>query len=282
LKTSAAEIVNSVEKNTKARVLLFVDPCYGGCDIRDEEAKRANCDLLIHVGHRPFLKNHCMKVIYIDVESKFNKSKIAAGIDKILDILNKKKIRSIAVCSTVYEKNVADYIARELKNRGIKAINAGFVLGCNLLKLAKIGKKVDAVIYYGDDNFYAVGIAKLKKPLFVMRSNGSIEKIDTIIEKMERIRFANIAKAKDAERFAILLSSKRGQLNMRKALETKKLIEEHCKEAIIVISDFVKPEYLLGIDVDAYVLVACPRIMDDSKLFKKPLILPKDLKFILQ
>ncbi|MCD6434292.1 MAG: diphthamide synthesis protein, partial [Candidatus Diapherotrites archaeon] len=81
LKTSAAEIVNSVEKNTKARVLLFVDPCYGACDVRDEEAKRANCDLLIHVGHRPFLKNHCMKVIYVDVESKFNKSKIAAGID---------------------------------------------------------------------------------------------------------------------------------------------------------------------------------------------------------
>ena len=36
--------------------------------------------------------------------------------------------------------------------------------------------------------------------------------------------------------------------------------------------DFVKPEYLTGVKVDAFVNTACPRMQDDQSAFGKPLL----------
>jgi 2-(3-amino-3-carboxypropyl)histidine synthase len=61
----------------------------------------------------------------------------------------------------------------------------------------------------------------------------------------------------------------------------KKEIEEHDREAFIFVSDFVKPEYIIGVKVDALVSTACPRIaFDDSTYFKQPLLSPSELSMV--
>ena len=51
LKDKAVEIVNFIEKNTSAECLIWLETCYGACDI----PQLKNVDLLIQFGHSNFL-----------------------------------------------------------------------------------------------------------------------------------------------------------------------------------------------------------------------------------
>lgn len=51
LKTSALSIASEIEEKTSSKVIIFIDPCYGACDLREVEGM----DLLIHFGHTEFL-----------------------------------------------------------------------------------------------------------------------------------------------------------------------------------------------------------------------------------
>jgi len=88
--------------------------------------------------------------------------------------------------------------------------------------------------------------------------------------------------AKDSNKFGILLSTKAGQERKGLALELKKEIEHKGKEAFILVSDYLLPEYAIGIDVDCFVNTACPRIaIDDASGWKKPIVNPNELEIAL-
>jgi len=73
------------------------------------------------------------------------------------------------------------------------------------------------------------------------------------------------------------LSTKKGQQNLNKALEAKKLIESSGKKAIILASDLIMPAYFLGINVGAFVNTACPRIsLEGTSRFRKPVLTPSE------
>jgi 2-(3-amino-3-carboxypropyl)histidine synthase len=98
-----------------------------------------------------------------------------------------------------------------------------------------------------------------------------------------RIRFARIAKAMDAESFGIIVSSKKGQSRMELAKLLKNMIHKEKKEAFILVMDDVSPELLTPfMDIDAFVMTACPRIaIDDANMYKKPLLTPQELEIVL-
>lgn len=48
LKPKALEIVDYLEKNTKANIIIWLDTCFGACDI---PVGLKNIDLLVHFGH---------------------------------------------------------------------------------------------------------------------------------------------------------------------------------------------------------------------------------------
>ncbi len=52
LKNKSSEISNFIEKNTDAKVLIWLDTCFGSCDIPDLK----DIDLLIQFGHSTQLK----------------------------------------------------------------------------------------------------------------------------------------------------------------------------------------------------------------------------------
>ncbi|HHQ45321.1 MAG TPA: diphthamide biosynthesis enzyme Dph2, partial [Candidatus Altiarchaeales archaeon] len=56
LKTSAIDIAEKIESETGAVVLTQVDPCYGACDINEDEIEKLGVDMIIHFGHTPFEK----------------------------------------------------------------------------------------------------------------------------------------------------------------------------------------------------------------------------------
>jgi len=50
LKPRATEIVDKLQKHTKAKIYISLDSCFGACDI-----PKAKIDLIIHFGHNEFL-----------------------------------------------------------------------------------------------------------------------------------------------------------------------------------------------------------------------------------
>ena len=65
--------------------------------------------------------------------------------------------------------------------------------------------------------------------------------------------------------------------------EIKKILKDANMESYIILLDNVTPDALLPyMDLDAFVVSACPRIaIDDSQMYKKPLLTPQELEIVL-
>ena len=70
---------------------------------------------------------------------------------------------------------------------------------------------------------------------------------------------------------------------MKLAKEIKKILEDNKMEAYIIMADNINPDILLPyMELDAFVVSACPRIaIDDSQMYKKPLLTPQELEIVL-
>lgn len=51
LKTYAVEVAGEIEDETRALCVIFVDPVYGACDTKENEARLLGLDLVVHFGH---------------------------------------------------------------------------------------------------------------------------------------------------------------------------------------------------------------------------------------
>jgi 2-(3-amino-3-carboxypropyl)histidine synthase len=57
LKKYAVDVASEIESKTDAKVIVLVDPTYGACDLKEEQAKKLGVDLLVHFGHTEFKKS---------------------------------------------------------------------------------------------------------------------------------------------------------------------------------------------------------------------------------
>ncbi len=287
LKTRALEIADKIEKVSGAQAVVFSDPCFGACDLADARAKQLGADLLLHFGHTKMLNSE-VPVIYAPLEYEFNEAELAK---KIAEKLNELSFKRIALCATVQYAGKLDEIKKALGKKGIRAeigiggkrvALSGQVLGCNYSVLGG-ADNADAIVFVGDGLFHPLGISfYTSRPVLI--ANPLAEKVEEMQNQRNmflRRRYAAIALAKGAKGFGILVSTKRGQLQMKKALEIKREIEKQGKKAYLIAGDLVKMEYLLGMELDALVCTACPRIaLDDSMLFKIPIITPNELEIV--
>ena len=288
LKTRALEIADKIEKASGAEAVIFSDPCFGACDLADARARQLGADLLVHFGHTKMLSSE-IPAIYAPLGYEFNESELAG---KIAEKLNELSFKKIALCATAQYAEKLGEIKKILGKKGIRAeigtgsrrvALPGQVLGCNYSVLGGAAERADAIVFVGDGLFHPLGISfSISKPVLI--ANPLAEKVEEMRNQRNmflRKRYAAIALAKSAKVFGIVASTKRGQMNMRKALEIRKEIEEQGKRAYLIAGDLVKIEYLLGMELDALVCTACPRIaLDDSILFKIPIITPNELETV--
>ena len=55
LKEFAVEAALDLESRTGAKVVVFVDPTYGACDLKKDQAVELGLDLLVHFGHTEYV-----------------------------------------------------------------------------------------------------------------------------------------------------------------------------------------------------------------------------------
>ena len=270
LRMSVTEIIDKIE-NEGYSVILSADPTYGACDLSDYEARKFECDLLVHIGHNKF---------YVDFETEvpvlYFPWKMPADIEGIdLSLIKEKKIGVITTIQHIY---VIDDVMNKLKKYGKIPVRGGQILGCWTKGADVIEKKVDAFLFVGSGHFHPLAIKN--KSTYVMNiETKKLEKLD--ITLFEKKRFANIYNAKDGRVFGILVTSKPGQFQLlEKAQKIKKTLEQHNKKSYILIMDEINNSRLLGIKVDAFINTACPRLMDDT--YSKPMINANDINYLFE
>ena len=284
LKVQAVKIAHEIEEECDVCVIISGDPCFGACDVSDWKMKGC-ADLIIHYGHTPLPLKYEVPTLFIEAYSNID---LKENLKKSLEHL--KNCSRIGLVTTTQHLHLLNETKDFLEDNGKEVLLAsspstrkGQVLGCNFSSIKNLD--VDIFLFIGSGNFHPLGIKLFTNtPVLALDPyNNEIRQMDEYADRILRIRFARITKSRTAKKWGILVSSKEGQYRMMLAKEIKKEIEENKMEAYIILVDNVSPEILLPyFELDAFVVSACPRIaIDDSQMYKKPLITPQELEIVL-
>ncbi len=282
LKIKVEEIVSDLEKKG-FEVVTGMDPCFGACDIKVSEAKKMNCDAILHLGHNQFSKIKEIPIIYAPLN--YELEDFDSLIDKLIKYLKEKNITEVGLVTTAQFLNYIPKIKSILEKNFIKVettkgnrVVEGQVLGCNYSAVPSTKN----IVYFGDGLFHALGIhfSTQKEVIICNPFKEEISELKDEKNKFLRERILLIEKAKEANSFAILVSTKTGQERMKLAEKIRTKLIEKGKSANIYAMDFISEDKLLGINAGAYISTACPRLsIDDYKNYKKPIINANEVKY---
>jgi len=291
MKVHALELAREIESKCGVEVIVSADPCYGGCDVALDEARRLSVDLIIHFGHTPFLKvEESPPVIYIPA---FSELPVAGVVEKAVMLLRPHRV--VGLVSTVQHVHKLGEAKRILEDRGFKVVIGGRcgrvafdgqVLGCDVCAALSVMGDVDVFLVIAGGDFHALGVAlSTGKPVVVADPyRGEARDISKLLKRTLSLRWSCIAKARDAEVFGVVVGVKPGQAMIEAALKARKLILSYGKRCYLIAAREFSPEVLYPFeDVDVFVIAACPRIaVDDAHRFRKPVITIGELRLALE
>jgi 2-(3-amino-3-carboxypropyl)histidine synthase len=268
LKTSVQDLVAFLESEGFT-VFLSVEPCFGACDLREHEARMLKCDVILHIGHSDFGVRTKMPIIYehygIDINAKpFLKRHIR----------ELKKFRNISLITTVQFESILEDAKEFLKKEGINVVKTGTILGCRWHPAVPADKKVGCHLFMGSGRFHPYGLQiNVEKPVLgIDLETGELTDYRREKGRYEIKRRLRIEKAREAENFGVLISSKPGQLHLGRAEKAKKHLDGSGKKAFFLVANMITPDKLLGMKIDVLVNTACPRIAEDGRMFGKTIL----------
>ncbi|MCL2114731.1 MAG: diphthamide biosynthesis enzyme Dph2 [Methanobrevibacter sp.] len=284
LKTQAVAIANEIQKSANVNVIISGDPCFGACDVSDSKMKGL-VDLVVHYGHTPLPIKYDIPVLFIE---SYSKVKVEKSLNESLELL--KNYSKIALATTTQHLHLLDEIKDYLEDNGkeivfgsSKSTRKGQVLGCNFSSIKNLD--AEAYLFIGSGNFHPLGIRLFTKSTVVIADPyaGEGRNIGEFADKILNIRFARITKSEEVKKWGILISSKEGQFRIELAKEIKKILEDEGMEGFLILMENISPESLMPyMELEGFVVTACPRIaIDDSQMYKKPIITPQELEIVL-
>ncbi len=190
-----------------------------------------------------------MKTLFIlaKIKSKANKP-------KILEI-SKKLPKNIAITYSIQYKDIALEI-KNILSKTHKITKLVQVLGCSKPNFSKNTK---AILLISSGKFHAISLAvESELPIYILEHSilRKISKQD--IESFKKKQKASYLKFLNADKIGILVSTKPGQQNLKKALELKKKIKN--KKSYLFISNNIDINEFENFGLSSWVNTACPRL----------------------
>ncbi len=281
LKTRVQELSRELE-GAGLKTFISIEPCFGACDIRDREARALGCDALLHAGHSDYGLKTVLPVIYEECRIDFDPAPLLK-----MHLGDLRSFKKICLVTTVQYLSSLARAATFLREHGkkillgspIKARHPGQLLGCDFSAAKSVEPGADCFLFMGTGTFHPLGLSlEVEKPVLFLDFE-STELIDLGQERfsLQKMRYARIAKASDARDFVIFVSTKPGQAHPDLAMHAKEKLESLGRRAWIVVADQLTPSKLMGLKAEAIINTACPRIQEDAKLFRKPIISVGDI-----
>lgn len=144
----------------------------------------------------------------------------------------------------------------------------GQILGCDTFefKLEK-NKRFDAFLYIGDGKFHPTALLyKNKKKVFGY--NPFTEKTEVLgedyLQKLEQKKKGQLSKFLSSENIGIIISTKPGQNQTKKAEELKEKLEKEGKNAYLFLTEEINCNQLINFNfIQVWINTACPRLRED-------------------
>ena len=194
-----------------------------------------------------------MKTLFIPakLKSEINKSEISK--------ISKKLPKKIAIA---YSVQYAD-IALKIKDFFHKITSFIQVLGCSK---PNFSKNTQAVLLITDGKFHGISLAlQAKLPIYILYKNKLTKISEQDIEILEKKQKTSYLKFLNADKISILISTKPGQQNLKKALETKNKIKN--KKSYLFISNNIDVNEFENFGLNSWLNTACPRLdMESNKI----------------
>ena len=261
LKMKIQEISNKLE-DAGFEIALCMEATYGACDIRDDEAKRLNCNAILHIAHLDYGVKTSFPVVYW--EYFFDVDPIHA-LKKNLSKL--KKFKKIGLIASVQYIPALKTAKKFLESKGKKIFTfkteqyEGQILGCRVGAATNIENKVDAFLCITAGKFYSMGLLfKTSKPKFALDlERGSINNLEKEERRMQKIKEWNKVQFREARNIGLLVSWKKGQM-FGSPFALKKKLEKAGKNAYILAMDELSVNKMEGLKLDFLINFSCPRI----------------------
>ncbi len=206
-----------------------------------------------------------MKTLFIEARYK---GKIKLGGDVINKLPNR-----IGLITTVQFISQLKDVEKQLKNKKVfigrsKQKYDGQILGCDITSAKNIKNKVDCFLYIGSGQFHPLALAETNKKIFMFnpltKEFKELTKKD--IETYKKRRKGAYLKFLSAGNIGIIVSTKKGQAQLKKAIELKNKLKKQRKNSYIFIADDIDLNQLENFPfIEAWVNTACPRIAEDKK-----------------
>ncbi len=321
LKMQALEMMDQIESETSARVVLAADPCYGACDLVNDKMMKMGVELVAHMGHSqmnidsgmptqfipvtydgqpeiapvmPYLKKHREIAqsrlgdpsgpVMTELQAIDRFEDMVGRVDSLIDIKLGLvgSIQHLHLLPT-YKKYLEDAgFEVAIPEGGARLTFPGQVLGCNY---SGDDPTIGHYLFLGSGDFHPIGLVlHTGKPLAMLDpyTEEAKEMGRKRIEGILRQRSGLIMSSMEKSTFGILIGSKPGQMRRNLALRMKRKLEKHGKRGYLLALEHVGPELIDFYPVDAFVNTACPRIaIDDAVKYAKPMITPYELEVVL-
>jgi len=299
--------MTTIEKGVGAPCLLSLAPCFGACDLRNNEFGMLGVDLILHFGHSeiPELMEEqgslaCPETLFIELSRKIPLDQLGKLAERAAALLGQEKATTVELVSSVQYVHILPELKKLLEPEFSVKIpegdrrlrHPGQVLGCNFsaARTGEAGSRAEedgCIVFIGDGRFHPLGLALSTGQRTLAINPLSLQTTEHDPEAFLRSRYAAISGTLHARRFGILVSTKPGQLRLRLALKMKAELEELGREAFLLFDNEIRPDALRYVKVDCYVSTLCPRfVLDDSQRFLeesgKPVLTPKDTALLLK
>jgi 2-(3-amino-3-carboxypropyl)histidine synthase len=258
--------------------VLIGDSCFGICDTVDDDVKKLDADLALHIGH-----NAVVQVVgdYTHLIDAVDDVTFDEVIDKAIPLL--KDYRRIGLATFSQHLPQLPIAKEKLESAGFEVylgkknnlLFASQVFGCDFSTVFPIKDRVDAFCFLGESEFHAVGLAlALDKPTFLL--DPYLMEIRDMAQEAEVRRkkaILSVYKALDARVFGVITGLKEGQKMLGRSKWITNRLERNGRKVVQIALRDVTAERLAPYrDVEAFVQTACPRISVDGFTFDRPVL----------
>jgi 2-(3-amino-3-carboxypropyl)histidine synthase len=196
-----------------------------------------------------------MKTLFIPAKSKHKVNKI-----KIFEI-SKKLPKNLAITYSIQYKDIASEI-KKILSKEHKITSFIQILGCSK---PKFPKNTNALLLVSDGKFHAISLAfETKLPVYLLDHNKLEQISQEDLEIIEKRKKASYLKFLNADKIGILVSTKPGQQNLKKAMDFKKKTQN--KKSYLFISNNIDTKEFENFQLNCFVNTACPRLDMDSPI----------------
>jgi len=184
------------------------------------------------------------------------------AIQKNLNVkLSKKEInklpKKLFLAYTIQYKNLADFIKKQLKASKIKIEKFQQVLGCS-----KINTKIP-VLLISTGRFHTENLILQAPEVYILENNKIIKTSEEEIRRLKSRKKTALIKFLSAEKIGILVSTKPGQENLKKAVKLKEKLRKEGKKSYIFLSNNIDVNQFENFNIDSWLNTACPALALD-------------------